>query len=50
MIGVESFLARVTDEVLMGYGDFFGFIFVIEGVFVATIAPESSVPTVARTC
>lgn len=44
VIGVESFLAPLTDEVLMDYGDFFGFIFVIEGVFVATIAPEMLCP------
>ena len=28
----------------MDYGDFFGFIFVIEGIFVATIAPEMLCP------
>lgn len=44
VIGVESFLAPLTDEVLMDYGDFFGFIFVIEGIFVATIAPEMLCP------
>jgi ABC-2 type transport system permease protein len=44
VIGVESFLGSLTGEVLLAYGDFFGFIFVIEGIFVATIAPEMLCP------
>lgn len=36
-IGIRAF---VPDAEILDYEDFFGFIFVIEGVFVATIAPE----------
>lgn len=44
VIGVETFLAPLTGRALMEYGDFFGFIFVLEGLFVATIAPEMLCP------
>lgn len=37
-IGVRAFLPSAT--VFANYADFFGLIFVIEGIFVATIAPE----------
>lgn len=41
LIGIESFL---PDTETMSYADFFGFIFVILGMFVATIAPEMLCP------
>lgn len=41
LIGLESFL---PDTSTMTYGDFFTFIFVLEGMFVATIAPEMLCP------
>jgi ABC-2 type transport system permease protein len=41
LIGIESF---VPDETTMTYPEFFIFIFVIEGMFVATIAPEMLCP------
>jgi ABC-2 type transport system permease protein len=44
VIGIESFLSRVTGETVMSYGEFFAFIFVLEGMFVATIAPEMLCP------
>ncbi|MDP9364090.1 MAG: ABC transporter permease subunit [Chloroflexota bacterium] len=37
-VGIRAFLPSAT--VFADYSDFFGFIFVIEGIFVATIAPE----------
>ena len=40
LIGVESF----TDTETMSYPEFFIFIFVIEGMFVATVAPEMLCP------
>lgn len=43
-IGIESFLSRMAGGPVMTYSDFFGFIFVLEGVFVATIAPEMLCP------
>ncbi|MDQ3779097.1 MAG: ABC transporter permease [Chloroflexota bacterium] len=36
-IGIRAFLPSVN---VLDYADYFGFIFVIEGIFVATIAPE----------
>jgi ABC-2 type transport system permease protein len=36
-IGIRAFL---PDASVLDYADFFGFIFIIEGIFVATIAPE----------
>ena len=36
-IGIRAFLPSAE---VLGYSDFFGVIFVIEGIFVATIAPE----------
>jgi ABC-2 type transport system permease protein len=39
VIGIEAF-ARSTGTVAMTYPDYFGFIYLIEGAFVATIAPE----------
>lgn len=36
-LGVEAFIPSAT---VLQYWDFFGFIFLIEGIFVATIAPE----------
>ena len=41
LIGIESFL---PDAETMTYANFFGFIFVIQGMFVATIAPEMLCP------
>lgn len=43
VIGIEAFLAE-TGEVVMNYPDFFGFIFLIEGMFVAVTAPEMLCP------
>jgi ABC-2 type transport system permease protein len=40
VIGIEAFISGATDDVVMSYPDYFGFIFAIEGAFVATIAPE----------
>ena len=41
VIGIEAFLPNdVSGDVVMDYPDYFGFIFLIEGAFVATIAPE----------
>jgi ABC-2 type transport system permease protein len=40
VIGIEAFLSSATDEVVMDYPDYLGFIYLIEGAFVATIAPE----------
>jgi ABC-2 type transport system permease protein len=41
LIGIESFL---PDTTTMSYADYFGFIFVVLGMFVATIAPEMLCP------
>ena len=40
VIGIEAFIRGASDEVVMDYPDYFGFIYLIEGAFVATIAPE----------
>jgi ABC-2 type transport system permease protein len=40
VIGIEAFLQGATDEPVMDYPDYLGFIYLIEGAFVATIAPE----------
>ncbi len=44
VIGIESFLSRFSGGTVMSYGEFFGFLFVLEGMFVATIAPEMLCP------
>lgn len=44
VIGIESFLSRLTGGTVMSYGEFFAFIFVLEGMFVATVAPEMLCP------
>ena len=44
VIGIEAFLARFSGETVIGYGEFFGFIFLVEGLFVATVAPEMLCP------
>lgn len=40
VIGIEAFVASVTGETVMDYPDYFFFVFVINGAFVATVAPE----------
>jgi ABC-2 type transport system permease protein len=40
VIGIEAFISGASDDVVMDYPDYFGFIYLIEGAFVATIAPE----------
>ncbi|HQY30005.1 MAG TPA: ABC transporter permease, partial [Thermomicrobiales bacterium] len=39
VIGIEAFAGSATGQV-MTYPDYFGFIYLIQGAFVATIAPE----------
>jgi hypothetical protein len=40
LIGIEGFISSASDDVVWTYGDFFLFIYGIEGAFVATVAPE----------
>jgi ABC-2 type transport system permease protein len=40
VIGIEAFLPDQMTEEVMDFPDYFGFIYLIEGAFVATIAPE----------
>ena len=40
VIGIEAFISSATDDVVMSYSDYFSFIYLIEGAFVATVAPE----------
>ena len=40
VIGIEAFVSSVTEESVMDYPDYFFFVFVINGAFVATVAPE----------
>ena len=40
VIGIEAFISSATDGDVMTYPEYFFFIFLIEGAFVATIAPE----------
>lgn len=44
LIGIEAFLPGASNDVLWTYADFFAFIFVIEGMFVAVTAPEMLCP------
>ncbi|GIW05013.1 MAG: hypothetical protein KatS3mg059_1633 [Thermomicrobiales bacterium] len=48
-IGIRAFLAFSAS--VLEYWDFFGFIFALQGIFVATIAPEMlCAATAGRTC
>jgi ABC-2 type transport system permease protein len=40
VIGIEAFISGASDDAVMTYSEYFFFIFLIEGAFVATIAPE----------
>ena len=40
VIGIEAFLPDSVSDEVMSFSDYFNFIFLIEGAFVATIAPE----------
>ena len=40
VVGIEAFLPDSVSEEVMSFPDYFNFIFLIEGAFVATIAPE----------
>lgn len=40
VIGIEAFLPDSVSDEVMSFPDYFNFIFLIEGAFVATIAPE----------
>ena len=40
IIGIEAFLPDTVSAEVMSFSDYFNFIFLIEGAFVATIAPE----------
>ena len=40
VIGIEAFLPDTVSGEVMSFSDYFNFIFLIEGAFVATIAPE----------
>ena len=40
VIGIEAFLPDTVSGEIMSFPDYFNFIFLIEGAFVATIAPE----------
>ncbi|MEZ5126144.1 MAG: hypothetical protein R2826_07845 [Thermoleophilia bacterium] len=44
IVGIQAFVGRFSGEQVLGYAQFFGFIFIIEGLFVATIAPEMLCP------
>lgn len=40
VIGIEAFISGASDDPVMTFSEYFFFIFLIEGAFVATIAPE----------